>query len=444
MISLQRISTRTAAILVGLLLAVLGASIFWSRQPGRSVTLILATGVPDSGFNALGNQIRIAVNDADPSIKIEVRATDGSDDNMKLLNDGDADLAIVQNDTDPNFVDVHTLIPLHRSVFHFLVRRDASVQSIYDLRDKRVGVGQKLSGNFHVVTKLLEHFGIGLEELQAVNESFTDSQEKLRSGELDAVLVMTAINSNALKKFVQAVDVRYVSLAKSHAPGNEVDGFAVTYPYVERFTIPQFVYPLDQDPPGIPVAPCETFALRSSLVSRGDLPDDIARTIVAAIVSHRTSMMREGLIAQDITEHFEPEDLQFPIHHGAMAYFQRQRPGFLERYSEPMAFILSLFLALCGFVAAFNKWVVVRKKNRIDRYYSRLDELLTELNTQTLTADRLNSIEHELLGVRHDAVRELVEEQLLADDSFQIFQSLLTDCHQQLSLLRRFPTKSEP
>lgn len=39
--------------------------------------------------------------------------------------------------------------------------------------------------------------------------------------------------------------------------------------------------------------------------------------------------------------------------------------------------------------------------------------------------------------MRHDAVRELVNERLLADDSFQIFQSLLTDCHHQLDLQRQ-------
>ena len=429
------------AVLVTVLIlgiAIIGGSLLWTGRRVQAVRLTLATGIHQSGFHSLGELIRDAVHDANPQIQIDVHTTNGSDDNIAKLSDAQADLAIVQNDTHPQSVDVHTLIPLHRSVFHFLVRRDSDIKLVYDLRGKRVGVGPPASGNFHIVENLLRHFGIGMHELSPVRESFADSRDKLQTGDLDAVLVMTAINSSALKKFVENVDVRYVSLAADHQPGNEVDGFAVTYPYVERFTIPQYVYPLVGGRAGIPSRPCETFALRSSLVCKGDLPDDIARAIVSAIVSHRTTMMREGLIARDITEHFDAEDLQFPIHHGAMSYFQRQRPGFLERYSEPMAFILSLFLALCGLVAAFNKWVVVRKKNRIDRYYSRLDDLLTELNTQALTQARLDSIEQELLGVRHDAVRELVQEQLLADDSFQIFQSLLTDCHQQLSLLRRF------
>jgi hypothetical protein len=214
---------------------------------------------------------------------------------------------------------------------------------------------------------------------------------------------------------------------------SEVDGFAVSYPYVEPYTIPRYVYPVEDSRHGIPEDPCASFALRSSLVCRGDLPDMVARKIVETIVTNRAKLLRSHHEARDITEHFDPSDIQFPIHHGATAYYQRQRPGFLERFAEPMAFILSLFLAVCGMGAGFNKWLTLRKKNRIDRYYERLDILLDELNDESITQQRLEAIGEELIAMRHDAVRELVNERLLADESFQIFQSLLTNCHQQQS-----------
>ena len=66
-----------------------------------------------------------------------------------------------------------------------------------------------------------------------------------------------------------------------------------------------------------------------------------------------------------------------------------------------------------------------------------LRKLLDELNAASISAERLEAIEQELINMRHDAVRELVSERLLADESFQIFQSLLTDCHQQISLQQK-------
>lgn len=431
--------------IVGMLLVVLiGGAIWWWRfLQSEPVELVMATGPKEAAFHSIAQGIADYVHRTNPTITIRLTEDSvGSKQNMDRLRTGAVDLAIVQNDTKPEGIDAHTLIPLHRGVCHFLVPMDSDIQNIYDLRNKTVAVGNENSGNYHVVHELLSHFGI-LEEEQEfvpVYESVEDCGEKLEQGEVDAVLVVTSLSSGSLSDLVRRGNVRYVSLAET-TQGNEVEGFVVTYPYIESFTIPKFVYPVhaaEQDSfRGRPIAPCESFAIRSSLVCRGDLPDHVARAIVEAIVSHRAELMREHLEARDITENFDPAEVQFPIHHGAMAFYQRQRPSTLERYAEPMAFLLSLFLAMCGFVAGFNKWLTVRKKNRIDRYYERLDNLLTELNSVDETRERLDDIEEELLAMRHDAVRELVSERLLADDSFQIFQSLLTDCHHQLDLQRQ-------
>ena len=400
--------------------------------PTTPVQLTLTTGPENGTFDSLGTEIANTINKTSGNVTVRAVTSEGSVDNIELLSSGRADLAIVQNDTNPKG-DVYTLIPLHRGVCHFLVPNDSAIRDIYDLRGKTVEVGTKHSGNWHIVHELLDHFGVAESEFNPSHEGISACGPKLESGEVDAALVITALTSPSLTALVKRGHVRYVPLATAHND-NEVDGFAVTYPYVEKYTIPRFVYPIHDDRHGLPREPCESFALRSTLVCRGDLPDEVARTIVEAVIVNRAKIVRRQHEAHDITEHFDPADIQFPIHHGAMAYYQRQRPSFIERYSEPMAFFLSLLLAFCGLVAAFNKWFVLRKKNRIDRYYERLDALLTELNTVRHSKERLLTIEQELLAMRHDAVRELVGEKLLADESFQIFQSLLTDCHHQLAL----------
>ncbi|TWU04617.1 TAXI family TRAP transporter solute-binding subunit [Stieleria varia] len=404
------------------------------RNPAP-VELKLATGPTEGAFHSLGLGIAQIVHQTHPEITISLtQDSQGSIDNMDRLGRGEVDLAIVQNDTAPA-PDVQTLLPLHRAVCHFLVPKSSDIQSVYDLRGKRVGVGQQNSGNQQIVRALLDHFGLreSQNDYIPVYEGIAQCSVKLDVGTLDAALIMTAVTNQSVVDLVGRGNVRYVSLASS-GEGNEVDGFAVMNPYVERFIIPRHVYPVHDDRHGLPESPCETFALRSTLICRGDLPDAVARTIVESIVTQRAVIMRQHHEARDISEQFDSDDVQFPIHYGAMAYFQRLRPSFLERYSEPMAFLLSLILAFCGLVAGLNKWLSVRKKNRVDRYYVRLDGLLTELNSGE--THRLDAIENELIAMRHEAVRELVDEKLMADDSFQIFQSLLTDCQKQLALRR--------
>ena len=407
---------------------------WWNRGVDETTTLVFATGPKNGTFQTLGDEIARIVHDVDNNIEVRTRESEGSVDNMTLLHKEEVDIAIVQNDTEP-LGDIQTLIPLHRGVCHFLVPEGSDIQDIYSLAGKRVAVGKSNSGNLHIVRAMLDHFGVGFESFEPVYEGITEFGNNLTSPDIDAALFITATASPSLTELVKGGRVRYVSLG-SLSENNEVDGFAVSYPYVEPYTIPRFVYPVADSRHGKPERPCASFALRSSLVCRGDLPDSVARTIVEAIVTNRANLMRSHHEARDITEHFDPRDIQFPIHHGATAYFQRQRPGFLERFSEPMAFILSLILAICGMGAGFNKWLTLRKKNRIDRYYELLDELLDEV-AKADSEEVLDKIEEQLIATRHEAVRELVNERLLADDSFQIFQSLLTNCHQQLMLQRR-------
>ena len=424
-------------LLLLLCLAIVSTAVvaFWWKGwgLGEPVRLRLATGPSEGAYASLGQGIADAVHGTAPNVTVDVQTTAGSIENISLLSSGEADLAIVQNDTDPQG-DVRTLIPLHRGVCHFLVHKDEeNIRDIYDLIGKRVAVGKPNSGNQHIVLEMLQHFGVTPSNFDMRMEGIKECGEKLERKELDAALIITAITSPSLTALIKRGTVKYVSLGEA-GDANKVDGFAVTYPYIERFTIPRFVYPIHEPPHGIPATAIESFALRSTLVCRADLSDTVAHTIVESIISNRAQIVRDHHEAHDITEHFDPAELQFPMHHGATAFYQRQRPGFLERYSESMGFLLSLFLAICGMAAAFNKWLMVGKKNRIDRYYSRLSRLLDEVTTESISSDRLHEIETELIDMRRDALQKLVNEDLLVDESFRIFQSLLADCQRQVAI----------
>jgi len=64
--------------------------------------------------------------------------------------------------------------------------------------------------------------------MTAVQENFNESKDKLVRQGLDAVLVITAINSPTLTSLVQPGAVRYLPLASTSGVGNKMDGCAVT------------------------------------------------------------------------------------------------------------------------------------------------------------------------------------------------------------------------
>ena len=424
---------KTAILAVTLLCLTVGALACISLLRGHDpLSYTLTTGEKTGTYFPMGNLIASAVEKHDDKVKIKVVESTGSLENMKRLSTGAADLAIVQNDT-PVSSSIRTLIPLHRGIMHFVTREDSGITSLTDLRGRKVGVGKPTSGSRHVVQCLLDHFGIGNDDYQPSERKIGESSQDLLEGNIDAMLFMAAVDSQAARDLVASGKVTYVSMASTVLDGGEVDGFAVTYPYVEKFVIPIFMHETHIKGEGEPKEPCVTFALRSSLVSTEDIPDEIASLIVRSILSERVLMMRKDQAAAEISENFGGRDVQFPLHHGAAAFYARKNPGFLERYAESMAFVLSAFIALYGLGVGASKWVTRSKKNRVDVYYSRLDAILTELSAEDSDSNRLAEIARELSKMRHEAVRELVDEKLTADESFRIFQSLLTDCQQQLA-----------
>ncbi|MDB4507840.1 hypothetical protein N9094_01405 [bacterium] len=104
-------------------------------------------------------------------------------------------------------------------------------------------------------------------------------------------------------------------------------------------------------------------------------------------------------------------------------------------YAEVMAFGLSLIVATIALLGAFRRWITVRKKDRIDRYYVRLNDWLADLQTNP-ASEKLDAMEKEVSALRHQAFQELVDDRLVANESFRIFQSLLSDCQRQIYAIR--------
>lgn len=61
----------------------------------EALTLTLGTATPGGSFAAYGQALAQAVSESDPLLKIELRATKGSAENVPLLEAGKLDLALV-------------------------------------------------------------------------------------------------------------------------------------------------------------------------------------------------------------------------------------------------------------------------------------------------------------------------------------------------------------
>ncbi len=405
------------------------------------VKLTFSSGSEGGLYLPLARAMAKAVGDDHPHIQLEVVESPGSQANLGRIERGEADLALAQNDSKGDDT-IRTLAPIYRDVLHFVVRRDSGIERLSDIRGRRVSVSEEGSGTEVVVRELTRHYGITYDDFQPAFLDPTEAADQLIAGKIDAMIFMVGLKSPVCEQVVASGKVQLIGLGSPGVDQGEVAGFRLEYPFVEAFIIPVSTYAGGRgDALGEPENPVATVAARTLLVAHKSLPDEVARSITESIFNSRAELIQTHQTAAQLTERYDPMVLHFPIHPGAQAYYDRNEPPFLVQYAELMAFLLSAVIAAFAGFTGIKSWVVRTKKNRIDVYYARLEKILDHLeNSPTLPTDEIDEIAEQLGQIRRTAFQELIAERLRADESFRIFQVLLSECQAQL---RRMPAAQD-
>lgn len=364
-------------------------------------------------------------------LKIEVLESEGSAENAARLRAGEAELALIQNDT-PSDDSFRTLVPMHPDVLHFLVAADSGITDLSGITGRRVAIGLPHSGSDHLGRALLNHFEVDLSPpTELMPMTIGEACTRLAAGEIDGLLMVLHLKSQTIEDLISSSRVRMVPIGDDIGPGSEIEGFRLSYPYVEPFLVPRHSYAMPRgNSPGIPTRPVPTVAVRSILAARSDLPDPVARQLTRRIIENRSRITVAGRTISMVGDPDEVERLQFPLHDGAAQYFSRNEPGFFVRYADVLALVFTILAALYGMVRSGRKWFVQRQKNRIDAYYLELNRLLDRM-LEPLTDEELREIQRRLQRIRSIALRQLAKERLLPDESFRIFQTVLAEAGAQ-------------
>jgi TRAP transporter TAXI family solute receptor len=429
----------TALVAAGVsLLVLVGGFSLW-RSLGRgdeAELLVLATG-PESGtYHALGQALGRLVEAEGLAARVDVRATEGSGENMGLLASGRADLAIVQSDSRPA-ESVRLIATLFDEAMHILLAREAAarISRIGDLRGRRVSLGGATSGTRQVAERILAHFQVNPAEDRALEPA--EALDGLRGGRLDAVFLLTAVPSRLVAELAHDDGVRFLSLGNAQEIGGEADALALVFPQLHPTTVPRGTYGR------LPAAPVRTVGVRAQLVGTSDLGDDLVYRLIATVLAKRSRLddpANEFLFADRFRESYTPESTRLPYHPGATAFYERSRPPFVVEYAEPLSLGFTMIVGFWSASLAVRQWIRRRRKNRVDRYY--IEVVQGAPNLATASADELLARRERLVEVRERAFTDLVAERLEADESFVILQNHIDS--ELASIQRRLARHSRP
>jgi TRAP transporter TAXI family solute receptor len=143
-------------------------------------TISLGTATPGGGFPLYGDSAAAAVNETDPSLLVQTRNTAGSAENIRLLEAGELDMALVAGEPayeafagigrSPSALKI--VAAIYSSPGMFAVRGDSPARSVRDLVGKPIAWGTRASG----ITLLGKYVmdGLGLDREKDFEPHFLD------------------------------------------------------------------------------------------------------------------------------------------------------------------------------------------------------------------------------------------------------------------------------
>jgi TRAP transporter TAXI family solute receptor len=210
----------------------------------------------------------------------------GSVDNLRRLRAGEADLAIVQSDTqsaalrgagafagEGPFEDLRAVMALHSEPLMLVVGADAGVARLGDLPGRRVGISAPGAGDRALIEALSGRLGWGAATFAARVELAPEAMAAaLCGGQVDAFLLAMGQPAGPVVEATRGCGARLVAI-----DGTAVEALAAVNPFYHVETLPAGTYEGQE-------ADVATIAVGATLVTRADLPDAVVTTIGGAIL----------------------------------------------------------------------------------------------------------------------------------------------------------------
>lgn len=197
---------------------------------------------------------------------------------------------------------------------HLIMPKGAKLESLKDLKGKRVGIGQAGSGTQVAVLRILAHYGITRNDFDASELNMDQSSQRIADGQLDGYFYAVGTPASAL---VQLGSTKGFELYRFSAEEQKVTHELLPY-YVDS-VIPANTY--EAIPYDVP-----TVAVNGQLVSSIDQPEELIYEITKALWNNNTRKLLDSGHSKGKVIRLETalKGVQIPLHPGAERFYREK------------------------------------------------------------------------------------------------------------------------
>lgn len=345
----------------GIAVTVLGFLLAWSLiGPAPPKRLVFAGG---SGWGAYYKYAqRYAELLATEGLQVEVLETRGSADNLQLLAEGKADIALVQGGVELQAPgqQLRCLGSVYYEPLWVFVRDEGPVAFLTDLKGKRLAIGPEGSGTRAIALQLLEDNRL-LQQVETVAAGGEQAEAMLLSGQVDGVFIVGDATIPVVKRLLVADGIRLKRFRRAQA-------YVRRHQFLSQVTLFEGVVDLaaNMPPEDIPlIAPAATLVVAA----------DFHPALVSVVLSKAQEIHGHGGMLNKPGEFPSPLYCSFPVSEDARhfykygaSYLYRHMPFHIANALDRMAILLLPFLGLLiptiRMLPPVYNWTMKRKIHR--------------------------------------------------------------------------------
>lgn len=352
---------------------------YWWLDPIPPKQVRLATGPAQSAYAEFGTRYQKAL--AASGIAVVLLPSDGSSDNLRMVQEGQADLGFVQGGSGKPSEDdgiapvslgslfVEPVWLFYREDAARRVRPSATLASLGDLRGLRINVGTPGSGVPQLMASLFELNKIEPDAVRLSRLGQTDATVAFLDGSIDALVFASAPESLMVQMLLLTPGVRLMDFAQNEA-------YSRRLPFLAPVTLPRGVVDLAAD---LPVADVRLVATTTTLLATPGLHPAVLQLFSQASLGLHGgagwfSRSREYPLAVN-AEFALAKEAERTIRSGVpllQRYLPFQLANLLERMWLSLGIILALLLPLSRIVPPLYEF---RIRSRVFRWYAQLRDI---------------------------------------------------------------------
>ena len=287
--------------------------------------LIMVTGGDAGTYYAFGGVIASVLTEKSAG-QLEVTAvTSGaSSANCTSLVNGEAELDIMQNDVLGYAVtgtetmadkgampSLRAIASLYPEAVQLVALQESGIQSVADLKGKKVCVGDAGSGTETNAKQVLEAYGLTFDDIDVQYLSFSEASTAMQNGTVDAAFATSALPNSAIVELTTKKDIVVVPI-----DGEGADALIAKYPFYSKTIIPADNYGSDGD--------VGTVAMLATLVCTEDLSEDTVYLITKTLFENTDALIAGNARGNDVKLENAKAGVTVDFHPGALKYFAEQ------------------------------------------------------------------------------------------------------------------------